>query len=94
VLIVMSRGGIVDERALTDALQSNGLRGAALDVFEEEPLPASSPLWSAPNLVITPHIAGLTHDYIERVMRVALENIARVERGEPPSTPVDRARGY
>ncbi len=94
VLIVMSRGGIVDEASLGAALRSNALRGAALDVFEEEPLPSSSSLWDTPRLVITPHIAGLTPDYLRRVTRVALENVARMERGETLSTRVDPERGY
>ena len=94
VLIVMSRGGIVDESALGAALRANALRGAALDVFDEEPLPKTSPVWDTPRLVITPHVAGLTHDYIRRVTRVALDNVARIERGEPPTTLISAARGY
>jgi len=91
---VMSRGGIVDESALGAALRANALRGAALDVFDEEPLPKTSPVWDTPRLVITPHVAGLTHDYIRRVTRVALDNVARIERGEPPTTLISAARGY
>ncbi len=67
VLINTSRGGIVDEAALADALRTGHLRGAALDVFEQEPLPAGSPLAGAPNLVLTPHIAGLTQEANTRV---------------------------
>ncbi len=67
VLINTSRGGIVDETALAEALRKGHLRGAALDVFEQEPLPAGSPLAGAPNLILTPHIAGLTQEANTRV---------------------------
>ncbi|RSF01780.1 hydroxyacid dehydrogenase [Achromobacter aegrifaciens] len=67
VLINTSRGGIVDEAALADALRTGHLRGAALDVFEQDPLPAGSPLAGAPNLILTPHIAGLTQEANTRV---------------------------
>jgi len=67
VLINTSRGGIVDEAALAAALRAGHLRGAALDVFEEEPLPAGSPLADVPNLILTPHIAGLTQEANTRV---------------------------
>jgi len=67
ILINTSRGGIVDEAALAAALRSGRLRGAALDVFEQEPLPAGGPLADAPNLILTPHIAGLTQEANTRV---------------------------
>lgn len=67
ILINTSRGGIVDEAALAAALRAGRLRGAALDVFEQEPLPAGSPLADAPNLILTPHIAGLTQEANTRV---------------------------
>ncbi|MEN5160429.1 hydroxyacid dehydrogenase [Achromobacter spanius] len=67
ILINTSRGGIVDEAALAAALRAGQLRGAALDVFEQEPLPAGSPLAGAPNLILTPHIAGLTQEANTRV---------------------------
>lgn len=67
ILINTSRGGIVDEAALAAALRAGRLRGAALDVFEQEPLPAGSPLAGAPNLILTPHIAGLTQEANTRV---------------------------
>lgn len=94
VLIHVSRGGVVDERALFEALRTGAIRGAALDVFEVEPLPKTSPLWDLPNVIITPHVAGLTERYVERLVALALENVALVESGRPPRTLVDRARGY
>lgn len=94
VLVHLSRGGIVDEAALATALRTGALRGAALDAFAEEPLPPTSDLWSVPNLVITPHVAGLTPHYIERLVDVALENVTLVENGNAPRTVVDCGRGY
>lgn len=94
VLIHLSRGGVVDEAALSDALRAGSLAGAAVDVFEEEPLPPESPLWSAPRLVITPHVAGRVSGYFERALAVFVENLERAEMGNPPKTRVDRLRGY
>jgi len=67
VLINTARGGVVDEAALAEALRSGHLAGAALDVFEAEPLPAGGPLAGCPNLLLTPHIAGVTAEANERV---------------------------
>jgi phosphoglycerate dehydrogenase-like enzyme len=94
VLVVISRGGIVDEAALVAALREGRLRGAALDVFATEPLPASSDLWIVPNLLITPHISGWFPEYLERAVRLFLTNLERFERGETVLTPVDREREY
>lgn len=94
VLVVISRGGIVDESALAEALRTGRLRGAALDVFAEEPLPESNPLWSTPNLIVTPHISGWMADYLPRAMRIFQTNLARFECGEEVLTPVDREREY
>jgi phosphoglycerate dehydrogenase-like enzyme len=94
LLVDLARGGIVDEAALAEALRARKLAGAALDVFAEEPLPASSPLWDAPNLILTPHVAGLSSDYMERLAEIVVENLARVEADRPLRNPVDRARGY
>jgi phosphoglycerate dehydrogenase-like enzyme len=94
LLVDLARGGIVDEAALAEALRARKLAGAALDVFAEEPLPASSPLWDAPNLILTPHVAGLSPDYMNRLAEIVVENLARVEADRPLVNPVDRARGY
>jgi phosphoglycerate dehydrogenase-like enzyme len=94
VVVVISRGGIVDEDALADALRGGRLRGAALDVFATEPLPASSPLWKTPNLIVTPHISGLVPEYFQRVVDLFLQNLERFERGDEVLTPVDREREY
>ncbi len=94
LLVNVARGGIVDEAALARALEEGRLGGAAVDVFEEEPLPATSPLWAARNALVTPHVAGLARDYMSRVGRIFFENIRRLEKGEPLLNEVDRSRGY
>jgi (S)-sulfolactate dehydrogenase len=75
VLINTSRGGIVDEIALADALRAGHLGGAALDVFETEPLPASPHFQGCPNLLLTPHIAGVTLESNERVSSLIAERV-------------------
>jgi len=76
MLINTSRGGVVDEAALADALREGRLGGAALDVFEREPLPAASPLAGCPNLLLTPHIAGVTRNSNERVSSLIASKVA------------------
>jgi phosphoglycerate dehydrogenase-like enzyme len=75
-------------------LRAGRLRGAALDVFEREPLPAENTLWSCPRLVITPHQAGWSTDSLDRVSELYADNIERVASGRPPATPVSRKLGY
>lgn len=93
-LVNLARGGIVDERALLERLRSGKLAGAALDVFETEPLPESDPIWTAPNTILTPHMAGLEPNYMQRLMELAVDNVKRLERGETLRNLVDRTRGY
>ena len=94
LLVVVSRGGIVDEEALAERLRGGQIGGAALDVVAEEPLAADSPLWRAPNLVITPHVGGLTPDYARRIGGVVRMNLDRLDRGLTPLGLVDRLHGY
>lgn len=91
-LLNAGRGAVVEESALPDALENGWLRGAALDVFEVEPLPDTSPLWSHPRVMISPHISGLTTT--QGAVDGFLECLGAVERGEVPRWLVDRARGY
>lgn len=94
IVINVSRGPIFDEEALTAALQSGALGGASLDVFRVEPLPASSPLWDLPNLMITPHASG-THDHVsEYTTDLFLENLDRYLGGRPLLNLAERSRGY
>jgi len=94
VLVNMARGGVVDEVAVATMLRQSRLRGAVLDVFEQEPLPASSPLWDVPDLVVTPHVAGFSRDYIPRAFAIFADNVRRLEAGEPLRNEIDCARGY
>jgi phosphoglycerate dehydrogenase-like enzyme len=82
-LLNVARGDIVDEAALIDALRAGRLAGAYLDVFAEEPLPASSPLWELPNVIVTPHDAGAASGNAARVAELFLANFERWARGEP-----------
>ena len=92
VLLNAGRGAVVDESLLPRALAEGWIGGAALDVFEAEPLPATSPLWDDPRVMISPHVSGLTT--IEGAVSGFLENLATFERGEVPRWIVDRDRGY
>jgi len=94
VLVHVGRGGIVDEHALLEMLREGRLGGAAIDVFQQEPLPRHSPLWEAPNTLVTPHLAGLGRRYLERAAEVLSINLQRLDRGEPPLFAIDRERGY
>lgn len=94
VLIDVSRGGIVDEGALERRLRAGQLRGAALDVFAEEPLPPNSPLWTCPGLLITPHSAGSIPTYFEAVVALFVDAVERLTRGEQPRTLVSRTAEY
>lgn len=93
-LVNIARGSVVDEPALITALREGVIAGAALDVFDEEPLPADSPLWTLPNVILTPHVAGEPADYARRVAGVFLDNVARWRRHEPLRNVVDFERGY
>jgi phosphoglycerate dehydrogenase-like enzyme len=94
VLINVARGDVIDEAALIEVLRNELMRGAALDVFSQEPLPADSPLWTLPNVIISPHIAGLTPQYYERAAELFTENLRRFIAGEPLMNQVDRNQGY
>lgn len=93
-VVNISRGRIIDQPALVAALNSSQLRGAALDVTDPEPLPKDDPLWDAKNVIITPHISGLSARYAERAFDVLLTNLERRERGERMFNLVDRKKGY
>jgi phosphoglycerate dehydrogenase-like enzyme len=90
----VSRGAIVDEAALVAALRAGKLAGAGLDVFEEEPLPAASPLWDLENVILTPHVAGVTPLYYQRAAALFADNLDRFLDGRPLANQFDVARGY
>ena len=93
VLVNISRGGIVDERALASMLRDGALRGAVLDVFETEPLPPESELWDLKNLVITPH-TGDIEGWQSKVVELFCANFERFRAGRPLENVVDPDRGY
>jgi D-3-phosphoglycerate dehydrogenase len=82
ILLNTARGGLLDYEALCDALESGHLGAAALDVYEEEPLPKGSRLFDAPRLILSPHIAGATKETAQRGARIAAEEVGRFVRGE------------
>jgi phosphoglycerate dehydrogenase-like enzyme len=94
VLINIGRGPVVDEAALVRALASKRIRGAALDVFDIEPLPVGHPFYRMDNVLLSPHAADHTPDWKERTMRLFLENFERFRRGEPLRNLVDKKLGY
>jgi phosphoglycerate dehydrogenase-like enzyme len=93
-LINVARGPLIDETALLEALQHRRIGGAALDVFNEEPLPPDSPFWSLDNLLITPHTAAVTERLWERHYRLIVDNMKRFLAGQPLLNEVDKGRGY
>ncbi len=93
-LVNVARGGIIDEDALIKALQSGQIAGAALDVFVQEPLPSSSPLWKLENVIISPHISGMSRDYNEIAADVFAQNLERYLNKRDLLNRVDRSAGY
>jgi glyoxylate/hydroxypyruvate reductase len=94
VLINIARGTIVDESALIDALRSGRLAGAALDVFTREPLPADSPLWDMPNVLVTPHSMSTALNENQRLTDLFCDNLRRYLDDERLRNVVDNVRGY
>jgi phosphoglycerate dehydrogenase-like enzyme len=93
-LINVARGQIVDEQALIRGLQSGWIAGAGLDVVEEEPLAANSPLYALPNVILTPHISGLSVHYEKRLMELFADNLRRYRGGKLLRNRYDPERGY
>jgi phosphoglycerate dehydrogenase-like enzyme len=85
ILVNTSRGPIIDETALYEALKAKRIMGAGLDVFAQEPIDPQNPLLQLDNVVVTPHCAGSTYNTWFRRLDFAFDNIARVARGEPPT---------
>jgi len=94
VLINIGRGPVVEEAALIRALRERRIHGAALDVFDTEPLPAGHPFYALDNVLLSPHSADQTSDWKERTMRLFLENFRRYENGEPLLNMVNKKLGY
>ena len=96
VLLNVGRGSLISTEVLCKALEGGTLGGACLDVAEEEPLPSDSPLWTAPNLIITPHISGISHmeAVCENVVQIAVKNLRAFCEGRPIMNEVDLETGY
>jgi phosphoglycerate dehydrogenase-like enzyme len=93
-IINVGRGSLINEPALVEALRNHKIAGAALDVFEKEPLPADSPLWDLETLLITPHTAGMTEKLWERQYTLFSENLRRYLSGQPLLALVNKQSGY
>jgi glyoxylate/hydroxypyruvate reductase A len=94
IVVNVSRGTLLDETALLDLLDAARLRGAALDVFTQEPLPAGHPFWRHPRVLVSPHVAAVTGRFWEREMGLIVENIRRYLAGSPLANTVDPEAGY
>jgi phosphoglycerate dehydrogenase-like enzyme len=94
VIVNIGRGPVVDEAALVAALTARRIRGAALDVFEVEPLPAGHPFYSLENVLLSPHCADHTSDWLEMAVQFFIDNFPRFVRGEPLLNVVDKRHGY
>ncbi len=94
VLVDVSRGGVIDEAALLSALENDGLRGAALDVFAEEPLPADHRLWAFENVIVTPHCSSVYPGWDLRSVEMFSDNLSRYRRGDALQNIVNPGRGY
>jgi phosphoglycerate dehydrogenase-like enzyme len=93
-LINVARGRLVDERALLRALQEGHIGGAVLDTFAEEPLPASSPFYDLPNVIVTPHTSWSSGRVLDRSVSLFADNLSRFAAGQPLLNVVDPAAGY
>jgi phosphoglycerate dehydrogenase-like enzyme len=94
VIINVGRGPVIDERAMIKALSERTIKGAALDVFDEEPLPLGHPFYSLENVLLSPHCADHTPDWLDNAMRFFIAQFERFHRGEPLLNVVDKKLGY
>ena len=94
LLINVTRGRIIDEEALLDALRTGKIGGTGLDVTWTEPLPPDHPLWDMPNVIVTPHTAGGSPDRLDRTVEVFCENLRRIDSGQPLLGQIDKTKEY
>ena len=93
-MINLGRGPVIDEAAIVRALSEKRIKGAALDVFDTEPLPDGHPFYSLENLLLSPHCADHTADWTEQAMRFFLAQFERFSSGKPLENVVDKKQGY
>jgi phosphoglycerate dehydrogenase-like enzyme len=93
-LVNIARGQVIDEQALISALREGWIAGAGLDVTEEEPLPSESPLYSMPNVILTPHISGNSAHYDTRLAALFADNLKRYRIGQQLQNRYEPSRGY
>lgn len=94
VVVNVGRGGVIDEAALVEGLRDGRLGGAGLDVFATEPLPRDSPLWTLPNVLVSPHTTGLSVAENERIVTLFPRNLSRYLNGEELVNQVDTTQFY
>lgn len=94
VIINIGRGPVIDQAALVRALTQKRIKGAGLDVFEQEPIPAGDPIWELENVLISPHCADHTRDWLDQAMRFFLEQYQRFSSGQPLANVVEKHLGY
>ena len=94
ILINVTRGKIVDERALLEALRTGEIGGAGLDVTPQEPLPDDHPLWAMENVIVTPHVAGGSPNRMDRIVDLFCDNLQRLQAGKPLLSVIDKSKGY
>ena len=94
IVVNLGRGALIDQQALIEALQAGTIAGAALDVFEREPLDAASPLWGMSNVIVTPHVSGFGPRYWERASELFARNLRAFLDGRPLENVVDKRAGY
>jgi len=94
IFVNVGRGGVVDEAALVDALRERRIAGAVLDVFASEPLPPDSPLWTLPNVLVSPHAAALSEHENQRIVELFVANLRRFLAGEPLENRVEPGVWY
>lgn len=94
IVVNVARGAVIDEAALIDLLRRGGIRGAVLDAFEHEPLPPENPLWSLPNVLVSPHSASTVPAENERIVDIFIDNLQRYLDNQPLKNEFDAERGY
>ncbi len=92
--INIARGGIIKQDDLITALEQGLIKGACLDVFDEEPLSDSSPLWDMQNVIITPHVAALSPSYLDRAVKLFADNLSRFQQNKEMLNMIDKIKGY